>query len=192
VKRLFRILFNAVTALSLVLLIGTLALWLRNRREDAVQRLGGSGQIFCIQSYGRSLLVQVVRPEQPFDHYVRLSKINPPGTWRRGFAQDEQWTLYYPIRNEDGQDIQPGFLGFAGGKTFSLWGHQRGWYPHASPSRFVLVPYWFLTLLTALLPTVATARFLRRRRYGAGFCRCCGYDMRATPARCPECGTVPT
>jgi hypothetical protein len=50
---------------------------------------------------------------------------------------------------------------------------------------------------TACLPlAIACARLLRRhedavRRPTFDHCPGCGYDLSATPARCPECGRVP-
>ena len=38
---------------------------------------------------------------------------------------------------------------------------------------------------------ILVTRWRRRRGGTAGRCPCCGYDLRATPERCPECGAVP-
>ena len=56
----------------------------------------------------------------------------------------------------------------------------------------VLIPHWVLALLSAVLPAAwAVGRWRRRRTIAAGRCATCGYDLRATPEKCPECGAVP-
>jgi hypothetical protein len=57
--------------------------------------------------------------------------------------------------------------------------------------RAVVVPYWFLITCSAMLPVCRVAQVARMRHRPAGLCRSCGYDLRATPNRCPECGAVP-
>jgi hypothetical protein len=46
-------------------------------------------------------------------------------------------------------------------------------------------------LLTLVMPAVSIIRHIgRRRRLLGSLCGSCGYDMRGTPQRCPECGEV--
>jgi hypothetical protein len=60
------------------------------------------------------------------------------------------------------------------------------WLPHGQA-----VPAWAVAGLLAIVPAV-WVDVRRRRPRPPGFCPACGYDLRATPERCPECGAVPS
>jgi hypothetical protein len=65
--------------------------------------------------------------------------------------------------------------------------------PRSNRGLEVVVPLWVILPWFAALPAWRGWRWWRRRRqYGAGLCPRCGYDLRATPEQCPECGTAPT
>ncbi len=59
--------------------------------------------------------------------------------------------------------------------------------------RALILPWYFLTLLPFLSLLLSLhhirryARQWRRERYG--YCKSCGYDLRASISKCPECGT---
>jgi len=64
----------------------------------------------------------------------------------------------------------------------------------AAPYWMVRVPYWFLLVLFAVFPATraraARRALVARRRREQGLCVRCGYDVRASPERCPECGAA--
>jgi hypothetical protein len=56
----------------------------------------------------------------------------------------------------------------------------------------VHVRFRWLFLMFAVIPALRLLTLRRAKtRPGDGLCARCGYDLRATPERCPECGAVP-
>jgi hypothetical protein len=77
----------------------------------------------------------------------------------------------------------PGEIAFAG---FNFY--HRPANPTRPDYREIVIPHYFLLILLLILPA---RRWATRPRPHPGLCPDCGYDLRATPHRCPECGTAP-
>lgn len=185
-----RRLLNIVAALSLLLWAAAMVLWARSYRgTDVIGRRG-------LPTVGEAFI------QQPF-HQVASSS----GRIR---IQSGQQTTYpppefltRPQRNAPlwswGLGLGPNYLTSAEPQVRSFWNRLGfGVYSGGSGSSFhdehcegVMVPWYSVALLLALGPLawLVSARRQRRRRR-AGWCLACGYDLRASPERCPECGTA--
>jgi hypothetical protein len=184
VRRLFRILINTLAALSLLLCVVAAVLWARSyvRYELLVYVAGVDGgnwtdyrklELWSSQGTLRLMWSRLI------DSYAHSLRTAP----RRG--RDIQWESR-PDR------VRPS-------STQPAWdlGSQRSYsgtppaYSNLRDYRWVTCPHWIVVVATAAPPLVCLELWrVRRRRARAGLCPKCGYDLRATPDRCPECGTI--
>jgi hypothetical protein len=195
-----RRLFNLLAAVSLVLCVATAVLWVRSHLVcDHLVFLPQAGGTLVSRSLRGELIGQrhhaPLNPQQAA--MVRTYFSRP--------AAGLVWAARHTLPGEPGVRFDWEFMGFA---AFSTAGGTP--VPNApshavqSPSgqlvmaqwsaqTEVSIPHWSLGVLFAVLPSVALCRLrMRRRRRASGRCESCGYDLRATPDRCPECGEVPS
>jgi hypothetical protein len=212
-SRLLCIFLNAATVLSLLLCVATGLLWMRSyfitdQIEhnpltpkgmlvfDQTRLISARGRLLCMWSRQSArppvsaTTLQTWRDEwlQP---YLRSPR---PGSWRTDRAiwnwdHGPHPRVVDPPRYLRGSDWQMLGLGTGSERGTGFGSHGPVFGEHT----FWLLPYGLVFGLAALLPIgrLLMAR-LRRRRISANLCRSCGYDLRATPDRCPECGTIPS
>ena len=210
-------LFTLISAISLLLCLGATVLWFRTRgttdvwmvptgRQSAI--LFNSHETISPTGGGWGELVFVSRWPGP-----RLGWWSGHG-WRNigpllVFARvpGHEKDRYAPLWTRAGTVMVPRVA--AGGSVAYEHSYDRAealgfprtmaWPPETAiaVARQLYVPFGRLILIAALPPIVwisarlrNTGMFSRRRhRMKNQLCVSCGYDVRATPARCPECGT---
>lgn len=187
-----RRLLNFCTALSLLLCVAVVALWVRSYFEGGrvgwSRSAGGPWSEVYISSewdfvLGRGRIV--VERTRRNEWWRRIVRDNS-GAWHPTDPGMGPWE--WVARWEGPQDYVgaipdvPGTFDRAG---FGYYRVSLGGYE----SWIVAAPAWLPAVLFALLPGARLLRRLRRRA-APGSCRQCGYDLRATPVRCPECGAA--
>jgi hypothetical protein len=170
-RRVARWLWNSATLLSLLMLAAVVVLWVRSDLYvDGWYWDGGHG------AYD----LRAVRSGHGEIQYAHE---------RTGYP-----SMLVPFRH--------GFASLARTRgAFGRWipnlAKASGWGPvhvaRVSTYWFsVTVEDWVLAVLFGVLPALWAAglsrKLYRRSRLSASQCPSCGYDLRATPDRCPECG----
>ena len=169
-----RRLFTLCSAVSLLLCIALCVLWVRSYRV-------GDGLQWW--SAGRDGGVSYHRVTSDSGQVAYKNTWEQGGTRPPAGAPQFRRTRWEPVR--EGYPPDPEALVWAG----FHW--QKGDGVYSGPFTLVGLPYWFLAGATAVLPLYRLARRAHaRRRANRGRCSSCGYDLRATADRCPECGTL--
>jgi hypothetical protein len=180
-RRALRHLFTILSALSLLLCVGTCVLWVRSyTRFEQLAYTSRYDDKLARSEISIDSAAGTIRFARIGTQYLRADVPRPRFA---GFEVASRPLAEYADSHADLEG--EGFWGFA------LTGEQTASRPTLiQHALFVLIPHWFLALLTIAIPLHWTVTTLRKRiRGSAGRCLTCGYDLRASPERCPECGT---
>jgi hypothetical protein len=207
-----RILRRLATALSALLLLATLAAW--GRGYAAREYLGairettegsrwvsrewgvdwGGGDVGACYGPARADAADAraagcpegVRWGGRYNHYPPSTVRGKYGGWAAGWARaGHRAALWDQAGIMAGRAQGLDWAGSASGANVPRADRRYYWF---------VVPAWMAAALFGLLPALRACALARSRRTArrtrAGQCVCCGYDLRATPRRCPECGAA--
>ena len=165
-----RILLNALAAVSTLLLVATCVHWVRSYRlTDQLKLTRAMGR--APQKWGCECTIDFCAGEMGVTVWGEhaASRIPAAANWSvHSYRFSAPPTTFWGRRGFTPlhHDVDPG-------KMWQYW---------------IYLPVWLPVLLTLILPAVTVVAWLTRKRAKEGHCNFCGYDVRATPERCPECG----
>ena len=158
-----RRLFNVIALLSALLLAWACWAWVRSYQPRHLAFEASRGRLYVMFWEGGS------RP---------LAMEFWPGSTFATRAHELFRDVINPARQRQGRE----WLGF---------GYVEGRTPSIPTVRIVVIPLWFIVVVTGAVPATWLVRAARRRRrVRENQCLNCGYDLRASAGRCPECGTT--
>jgi|SRR5688572_30637265 len=183
-SRIRRAATYAVCGASLLVLIASLALWAWfGRYEVSVVCVRPTWQL-TVGAFPNAIII---------DRTIVTWPLHPGWEVNRG---NFGITTDFDVGDETGRQVSL-YRGFPGGAVRTIrrtYASESGQAPYVARELDVWLPYWLLVVISAPLPLWLAARqrvaFVRARRRARGQCATCGYDLRATPGRCPECGTI--
>jgi hypothetical protein len=177
-----RRIFTLVSAFSVLMFAGTAGLLTMSWRQAWVMRYGGGGtrvdvvvgrRVLLVDTYLQPVLVLAKRGRLSMRFERRDGFGNEGCHWEfNRYSEDEIWDPATRLPTGDHLVSHPNKSGRDAGAVE------------------LSIPMWLLLSSAAVLPIVALPSRRPRIRRRISRCPICGYDLRATPERCPECGMV--
>jgi hypothetical protein len=174
VRRIGQYILNGLAVLSLLTCLTTIVLWARSAHHwDQASCFGRSSAFAMTSCRSQLLFMRAQYSSAGLSHGFHVHSQSAPSlaAWSSDKSARSHWynsVGFEYLRSDDSGEIREG----------------------------VVVPHYALCALSAILPASCALKHQRERRKRQAhikmLCTSCGYDLRATPDRCPECGSVPT